>query len=126
MASRSRLQTWTAASVWVGLRPWSPKRLLLFRALWAWVGVDIGFGFGDAGEVFWFDLCGFAVFAPDGVVNFFAMDADRFGGGDTESHFIPADIDDCDFNIVADNNRLVLLTGQHQHCWLLPGQRGLN
>src|SRR5439155_21836603 len=103
------------------------------RVLWVgvWIGLllllsgGIGFDFTEPRQVFGFDLSGFAVLAPDGVVDFLAVDADRFGGGDAESHLVPSDVDDGDFDVVADNDRLVLLTGQHQHGWLLPGQRGL-
>src|SRR5258706_1621571 len=101
--------------------------LRLLRSRRAVIGVvQVGLGLPKSGEVFRLDLCGLSVFAPDGVVDFFSVDADRFRGGDAESHLVATDVDDGDFDVVADNDRLVLLTGQYQHCWLLPGQRGLN
>src|SRR5258707_14693678 len=100
--------------VGLGLRPWNPEtitRLLLLRSLWARIRViEIRFGFSESGQVFGFDLGGLAILAPDGVVNFLTVDGDRFGGGDAESHLVAANIDDGDFDVVADNDRLVLLT----------------
>src|SRR4051794_31563562 len=84
--------------------------LLLLRSLRARIGVvEVGLGLSKSGEVFRLDLCGLSVFAPDGVVDFFSVDADRFRGGDAESHLVATNIDDGDFDVVADNDRLVLL-----------------
>src|SRR5438067_646633 len=73
------------------------------------------------GEVFGFDLRRSAIFAPDGVVNFLTMDADLLGRRDSQANFVAADIDDGDFDVVTDHDRLIALSAQHQHMWLLPG-----
>src|SRR5688572_32291571 len=72
-------------------------------------------------KILGFDLRRFAVFPANGVVNFLAMDADLFGGIDPQAHLVAADVNHGNFDVVADHDRLVALTGQHQHTGLLPG-----
>src|SRR5687767_14461429 len=84
------------------------------------LGLVLGLGFGrpdlpDAREVLGLDLCRGAVLAPDGVVHFLAMDGDGLGGVDPQTHLVAADVDHGDLDVVADHDRLVALTGQHQH-----------
>src|SRR5262245_9114590 len=43
------------------------------------------------------------------------MDADLFGSVDSKAHLVATNIDDSHLDIVPDQDRLVALTGQHQH-----------
>src|SRR6187455_1681358 len=45
-------------------------------------------------KILGFDLCRGAVLAPDGVINFLAMNADLFGGIDAETDLVATNIDD--------------------------------
>jgi hypothetical protein len=56
-----------------------------------------------------------AVFTPDRFIDFFAMDRDLFRGVDSESNLIAANIDDGHLDVIADHDRLIALTRQHQH-----------
>src|SRR5438034_9263812 len=69
----------------------------------------------DPGDVFGLHLRRGAVLAPDGVVNFLAMDAHLARGVDPQPHLVAADVHHGDFDVVADHDRLVALTGQNQH-----------
>src|SRR5687767_4539856 len=75
----------------------------------------------EPGEVLGLDLRRRTVLAPDGVVDLLAVDADLLRGVDPQTHLVAADVDHGDLDVVADHDRLVSLTGQHQHVWLLPG-----
>src|SRR3954470_7699227 len=66
-------------------------------------------------KILGFDLRRLAVFPANGVVDLFAMDADLFGGIDPQTHLVAADIHHGDLDVVSDHDRLVALTGQHQH-----------
>lgn len=53
-------------------------------------------------------------FASDCVVDFLAMDGDVCGGGDSESHFFAANVNDGDFDIITDDDGFVALSGEYQ------------
>src|SRR4051812_36624048 len=55
------------------------------------------------------------VFTADRVINFFSVDGDFFRGIDAQSDFIAADVDDGDFDVIADHDCFISLTRQHQH-----------
>jgi hypothetical protein len=63
----------------------------------------------EIGEVIHFDLGRFTVFPLDGLVHFFAVYGDGSGGGDTEADFVAADIDDGDFDVIADHDGFIAL-----------------
>jgi hypothetical protein len=69
--------------------------------------------FSETGKVFGFDLGGRTIFSADRLVDFLAMNGDIFGSGDTESHFVTADIHHGDLDIVTDLDDLIALSGQH-------------
>src|SRR5688572_25404203 len=69
----------------------------------------------EAGEVFRLHLGGGAVLALDRVVHFLAVDADLLGGGDPQTHLVAADVYHGDLDVVADHDRLIALSRQHQH-----------
>src|SRR5258708_40254245 len=77
--------------------------------------IVLGIHFAQSREILGFDLGGLTVFTPDGIVHFFAMNADRLGGVDPQTHLVAADIHHGDLDVVSDHDRLVALTGQHQH-----------
>src|SRR5262245_28307169 len=90
------------------------KSLLLFFLRFCGsrrAGIDLS----KTREILGFDLCRGAGFAPDGIVHFFAMDADLLGGFDSKSYLVASNVDNGDFDVVPDHDRLVALTGQHQH-----------
>src|SRR5215207_7192299 len=65
----------------------------------------------EAGQVFRLHLGRGAVLAPDGVVNFLAVDADLFRGGDPQTHLVAADVYHGDLDVVPDHDRLIALPG---------------
>src|SRR5205823_2505878 len=69
----------------------------------------------ESRKILGFDLRRRTVLTTDRVVDFLAMHADLFGGVDPDADFIPSNIDDGDFNVVADHDRFIALPGQHQH-----------
>src|ERR1043165_7883960 len=69
------------------------------------------------------ELGGLLVLALDRLVDLFAVDSDAGRGGDAQADLVAADIDDGDFDLVADHDCFVALTGEHQHRRLLPWQR---
>src|SRR5438552_1699329 len=79
------------------------------------LGFLLGGDLSETRKILGFDLRRLAVFPANGVVNFFAMDADLFGGIDPQTHLVAADIHHGDLDVVSDHDRLVALTGQHQH-----------
>src|SRR5437773_5134376 len=78
----------------------------------------------EPGEIFRLDLSGGAILTSNSVVDFFAMDGDLLGSRDSQANFVAPDIDDGDFDVVTDHDRLIALTGQHQHTRLLPRGKG--
>ena len=54
-----------------------------------------------------------ALFSQDGVIHFLAVNADRFGGADAESHFVASNIDDGDLDVIPNDDRLIPLSGQY-------------
>src|SRR4051794_39777337 len=95
-----------------GPRPWAlhfiestPTRLLLLAFV-----VRLGRGFSCAGDILRLHLRRRAILAADGIVDFFAMDADLAWGIDPQTHLVAADIHHGDFDVVADHDRLVALT----------------
>src|SRR3954468_5225951 len=89
----------------------SGRGLWLIFLLWLFLGGDLS----ETRKILGFDLRRLAVFPANGVVNFFAMDADLFWGIDPQTHLVAADINHGNLDVVADHDRLVALTGQHQH-----------
>src|SRR3954463_15073890 len=89
----------------------SGRGLWLIFLLWLFLGGDLS----ETRKILGFDLRRLAVFTANGVVDFFAMDADLFGGIDPQTHLVAADINHGNFDVVSDHDRLVALTGQHQH-----------
>src|SRR3954466_3708087 len=75
----------------------------------------LGGDLSETRKILGFDLRRLAVFPANGVVDLFAMDADLFGGIDPQTHLVAADIHHGDLDVVSDHDRLVALTGQHQH-----------
>src|SRR2546430_8801665 len=69
----------------------------------------------ESRKILGFDLRRRTVLSTDRVVDFLAMHADLFGGVDPDSNLVPSNIDDGDFNVVADHDRFIALPGQHQH-----------
>src|SRR4051812_34827971 len=61
----------------------------------------------ESRKILGFDLRRSTVLTTDRVVDFLAMHADLFGGVDPDSDFIPSNIDDGDFNVVADHDRFI-------------------
>src|SRR4051812_3061739 len=78
-------------------------------------GLFLGSDLSKTRKILGFYLCRFAVFTANGIINFLAMDADLFGGIDPQTHLVAADINHGDLDVVSDHDRLVALTGQHQH-----------
>src|SRR3954453_5347233 len=66
-------------------------------------------------KILGFHLRGGTVLTTDRVVDLFAVNADFLGGVDPDSNLVPSDIDDGHFNVVADHDRFIALSGQHQH-----------
>jgi hypothetical protein len=60
------------------------------------------------------------VLALDGIVDFLAVDRDFRGGINAKAHFIAADIDNGDNNVVANDDAFVALSRQNKHRELLP------
>src|SRR6266702_3281663 len=59
-----------------------------------------------------------AVFGDDRLVHLAAVDLERFGAGEAEADFVPADVDDGDGHALAahfDVNLLTFLPREHQH-----------
>jgi hypothetical protein len=48
------------------------------------------------------------------------MHRDMGWGAYAQADFLSPNIDDCNLDIVANYYRLISLSGQHQHPWLLP------
>src|SRR5438093_11495180 len=69
------------------------------------------------------ELRSLAVFPLDRLINCLAMHGDVARGVDAQPHFVAADIDNRDDNVVADNDAFVTVSGQNQHRWLLPDNR---
>src|SRR6185437_10847059 len=82
--------------------------LLLRRRL---RGIDLS----KTRKILGFHLRRRAVLAADGVIYFFAVDADLFRGIDPQTNLVAADVYHGDLDIVSDHDRLVPLSGQHQH-----------
>jgi hypothetical protein len=76
-----------------------------------------GLAFWERGEVFHFDTGGFAVFALNRLVDLLAVHRDRGRGGDSEADLVAADIDDGDFDIVADHDGFIALPRKYEHLW---------
>src|SRR5262245_36591142 len=87
----------------------------LFLVLVAGWTLRLGTDLSETRKILGLDLRRGTVFAPNGVVHFLAMDADLLGGVDPESDFVASNIDDCHLDVIPDHDRLVALTGQHQH-----------
>src|SRR5690349_1453806 len=82
--------------------------LLLFLGL---VTGSLRADLSETRKILGLDLRRGAVFAPDGVIDFLAMDADLFGSVDPEADFVAADIHDGHLDVIPDHDRLVALTG---------------
>src|SRR5262245_39808371 len=98
-------------------RPVHPS--LLLRVAWI-LRIDLS----KSRKILGFDLCRGAILTPDGIVDFLAMNADLFGGVDTESHFVATNVDDCDLDIVPDHDCFIALPGQYQHVMAPSWVRG--
>src|SRR3954465_13228520 len=85
-------------------------RLIIFL-----LGLFLGGDLSETRKILGFDLRRLAVFTANGVVDLFAMDADLFGGIDPQTNLVAADIGHGGRDVVSDHDRLVALTGQHQH-----------
>src|SRR5258706_7469391 len=94
----------------LGCEYWAGSLRLIFL-----LGLLLGSDLSETRKILGFDLRRLAVFPANGVVDLFAMDADLFGGVDPQTHLVAADIHHGDLDVVSDHDRLVALTGQHQH-----------
>src|SRR5258706_10964441 len=94
----------------LGCEYWAGSLRLIFL-----LGLFLGSDLSETRKILGFDLRRLAVFPANGVVDLFAMDADLFGGVDPQTHLVAADIHHGDLDVVSDHDRLVALTGQHQH-----------
>src|SRR5687768_17191189 len=94
-----------------------PSRGLLLLVLLLALRSDLS----KSRKILGFDFRSRSILTADGVVDFLAMDADLLGGVDPQTHLVTADVYHGDLDVVADHDRLVALTGQHQHTGLLPG-----
>src|SRR5690606_4972864 len=92
------------------LRAGAHARLLLLFTLWTF-GTDLS----KTRKILGFHLGRFTVLPANGVIHFFAMDADLLGGINPQTHLVAADINHGDLDVVADHDRLIPLTRQHQH-----------
>jgi hypothetical protein len=68
-------------------------------------------------EVFHADAGRFAVLALNGFVDLFPVDRNGGRRGDAKADLVTADIDDGDFDIVADHDGFVALAREHEHLW---------
>src|SRR6185437_12379577 len=55
------------------------------------------------------------IFLTDQVVDFFAMDANFTGGVNAQAHFVAANIDDRNDDVVADDDGLIFLPREYEH-----------
>ena len=85
-------------------------------------GGAFGADLPEARKVLGFHLGRRPVLAADGVVHFLAVDADLLGGVDPQTHLVAADVHHGDLDVVPDHDRLVPLTGQHQHAGSFLGK----
>jgi hypothetical protein len=54
-----------------------------------------------------------------GLVDFTSVDGDSFRSGDAQADLTSVDINDCNFNVITDNNRFAFSPAKNQHGKLL-------
>jgi hypothetical protein len=86
------------------------RLLQLGTAITRWVAVALTQGLVSNAEVFDLDLSGLRVFTSDGFIHFLTVDLDRAWGVNAQPNFVPPDVNDGDFDLVADHDRFVALS----------------
>jgi hypothetical protein len=60
-------------------------------------------------------IVGIVLIATNGLIDFVTMDWHFLGGLDAQSHFVAANLNNDNSDVVIDDNALVFLSGQYQH-----------